>query len=71
MLVDSSGLLNGVVVHEGNITDRDVARLLLRKSAEKLPKMEKVWAERGYNGKIGEWIKERLRWTLEIVKPPR
>ena len=33
--------------------------------------MEKVWADRGYNGKIGGWIKERLGWALEIVKPPR
>jgi putative transposase len=32
--------------------------------------MEKVWADRGYNGKIGEWMKERLGWSLEIVKPP-
>ena len=34
-------------------------------------RMEKVWADGGYNGKIGEWIKERLGWTLERVKPPR
>lgn len=71
LLVDSSGLVSGVVVHEGNIADRDGARLLLGKVAEKLPRMEKVWADRGYNGKIGEWMKERLGWMLEIVKPPR
>jgi hypothetical protein len=33
--------------------------------------MEKVWADKGYKSKIGEWIKERLGRTLEIVKPPR
>lgn len=71
LLVDSTGLVSGVIVHEGNIADRDGARLLLSKVAKKLPRMEKVWADRGYNGKIGEWIKERLGWTLEIVKPPR
>jgi hypothetical protein len=37
---------------------------------DQLTRMEKVWADKGYNGKIGEWIKERLGWTLEIVKPP-
>jgi putative transposase len=52
------------------VTARGSARLLLGKAAEKLPRMEKVWADRGYNGKIGEWMKERLGWTLEIVKPP-
>jgi hypothetical protein len=71
LLVDSSALVSGVLVHEASIADRDGARLLLGKAAEKLPRMEKVWADRGYNGKIGEWIKEKLGWTLEIVKPPR
>ena len=60
-----------VAVHEANIADRDGAKLLLEKVGDRLPRMEKVWADRGYNGKIGEWIKERLGWTLEIVKPPR
>jgi hypothetical protein len=47
-------------VHEGNIADRDDARLLLGKALEKLPRMQKLWADRGYNGKIDEWMKERL-----------
>lgn len=71
MLVDSTGLVSAVVVHEGNIADRDGAKLLLDKAAAKLPRIEKVWADRGYNGKIGEWMKERLGWSLEIAKPPR
>ena len=61
----------GVTVHAANIADRDGAKLLLAKISEGVPRMEKVWADRGYNGKIGEWIKERLGWALEIVKPPR
>jgi transposase len=45
LLVDSNGLVSGVVVHEGNIADRDGARLLLGKAAEELPRIQKVWAE--------------------------
>jgi len=71
LLVDTEGLVIGVTVHEANIADRDGARLLLAKVGDRLPRMERVWADGGYNGKIGEWIKERLGWTLEIVKPPR
>lgn len=71
LLVDTEGLLIGAVVHEADIADRDGAKLLLAKISEGLPRMEKVWADRGYNGKIGEWIEERLGWALEIVKPPR
>src|SRR5215217_2344821 len=70
LLLDTEGLVIGAVVHEANIADRDGAKLLLAKIGEGLPRMEKVWADRGYNGKIGEWIKERLGWVLEIVKPP-
>jgi transposase len=71
LLVDTEGLVIGVAVHAADIADRDGAKLLLAKIGEGLPRMEKVWADRGYNGKIGEWIKERLGWALEIVKPPR
>jgi putative transposase len=71
LLVDTEGLVIGVAVHEANIADRDGAKLLVEKVGDQLPRMEKVWADRGYNGKIGEWIKERFGWTLEIVKPPR
>jgi putative transposase len=71
LLVDTEGLVIGAAVHEANIADRDGAKLLLAKISEGLPRMEKVWADRGYNGNVGEWIKERLGWALEIVKPPR
>jgi putative transposase len=70
LLVDTEGLMIVVAVHEANIVaDRDGAKLLLEKVGDRLARMEKVWADRGYNGKIGEWIKEQLGWTLEIVKP--
>jgi putative transposase len=36
LLVDSTGLVSAVVVHEGNIADRDGAKLLLDKAAAKL-----------------------------------
>jgi putative transposase len=71
LLVDTEGLVIVAAVHEANIADRDGAKLLLAKISEGLPRMEKVWADRGYNGNVGEWIKERLGWALEIVKPPR
>jgi putative transposase len=73
LLVDTTGLVIGAEVYEASVADRDGAKLfLLGKIGEELPRMRRVWADRGYNGqKIGEWMKERLGWTLEIVKPPR
>lgn len=69
--MDTTGLVVGVAVHEANVADRDGARLLLGKVGERLPRMERVWADRGYNGALKDWMRERLGWTLEIVKPPR
>ncbi len=71
LLVDTTGLVVGVAVHKANVADRDGARLLLGKVGEGLPRMERVWADRGYNGALKDWMRERLGWTLEIVKPPR
>ncbi len=71
LLVDTAGLVVGIVVHEASVADRDGTRLLLGKVGEGLPRMERVWADRGYNGALKDWMKERLGWTLEIVKPPR
>ena len=71
LLVDTAGLVLGVAVHEASVADRDGARLLLGKVGEELARMERVWADRGYNGALKDWMKERLGWTLEIVKPPR
>jgi putative transposase len=72
LLVDTEGLVLAVTVHEASIADRDGAKLLLEKvGGDRLPRMQKIWADRGYNGQIGEWIKERFGWALEIVKPPR
>lgn len=71
LLVDTAGLVVGVAVHEANVADRDGARLLLGKVEKELPRMRLVWADRGYNGALKEWMRERLGWALEIVKPPR
>jgi len=71
LLVDTEGLVTGVTLHEANIADRDGAKVLIKKVGDRFARMEKVWADRGYNGKMGEWMRKRLGWTLEIVKPPR
>jgi putative transposase len=78
LLVDTEGLVIGVTVHGANIADRAGAKLLPAKISEGLARMEKVWADRGYNGKIGEWIKERLvpqlsrvRALADLLRSPR
>jgi putative transposase len=68
VLVDTTGLVLKVVVHEANIQDRQGVPLLLEPIKGRFPRMNKVWADQGYTGKGREWIKEQMGWEVEIVR---
>lgn len=70
ILVDTLGLVMGVVVHPADIQDRAGAVLVFDKVRNDFPRMTRVWADAGYTGKLGAEVKHRLGWTLEIVKHP-
>lgn len=67
-MVDTLGLLIAVVVHAANIQDRDGAKLVIAKLKDVCPRLELIWADGGYAGKLIEWVKEFGSWVLEIVK---
>jgi putative transposase len=70
ILVDTLGLLLAVVVHPANIQDRDGAKRVFAK-AKRLgawPRLERVWADGGYAGKLIVWVSCFCQWVLEIVK---
>jgi putative transposase len=67
--VDTMGNIWGRVVHEGNIHDRDGAKLVFFAVMSVLTTLSLVWADGGYAGKLLEWVKERQwGWNLQIVK---
>ncbi len=70
ILVDTLGLLLAVVVHPANIQDRDGAKLVFAKArlSGAWPRLERVWADGGYAGKLIVWVSSFCRWVLEIVK---
>jgi putative transposase len=70
ILVDTLGLLLAVVVHPANIRDRDGAELVFAKAKllGSWPRMERVWADGGYAGKLIRWVSPFCQWILEIVK---
>jgi putative transposase len=68
VLVDVIGLLLIVVVHAANIQDRDGAMLVLGKAKGKFPRLQLIWADGGYEGKLIVWAKQFCNWILEIVK---
>lgn len=58
----------GVVIHSGDVQDRDGARLVLEKVRNELPRLELIWADGGYAGELITWVKDTCNWILEIVK---
>jgi hypothetical protein len=58
LLVDTSGLVLAVVVHSAKTQDRDGARLVFARAKLKgpWPRMEHVWADGGYAGKLIAWV---------------
>jgi putative transposase len=68
LLVDTQGLLIRAVVHPADMADRDGAKLLLAPLQGQLPRLQHIWADSAYSGKLREWIEATLGCTLEIVK---
>lgn len=51
IIVDSQGLLIGVLVTEANASERLGAIVGLDEAKEKLSKLEVIWVDQGYSGK--------------------
>lgn len=67
-MVDTMGLILSVLVHTADIQDRDGAKLLIEQLKRPLYRVRTVFADGGYAGKLVEWMKESINWTLSIVK---
>ena len=55
------GLILAVVVHSAGIQDRDGAKAVFERIKNDLPRLQLVWADGGYAGKLVEWVKKRVR----------
>ncbi len=71
LLVDTMGLVLLVVVHVASIQDRDGAQLLLAKAKSLCPRLQRIWADGGYAGKLIGWVQQTCAWVVEIIKPHR
>jgi putative transposase len=69
LLVDTLGLLLKGKVLAADISDREGAKVLLGLLAGKLPRLQLIWVDSGYDGKpLHQWVKEHLGVRLEVVK---
>jgi len=69
ILVDTLGLLLVVIIHNAGIQDRDGARLVFNQVNEvNFPRLELVWADGGYSGKLVEEVEAEKNFQIEVVK---
>ncbi len=69
IVVDTLGLLVGVVVHAADIQDRDGAPAVLKSILERWPWLRHIFADGGYAGpKLKGALQKIGKFTMEIVK---
>ncbi|MCZ4102581.1 IS5 family transposase, partial [Streptomyces sp. H39-C1] len=68
VVVDTLGLLLGVMVTAADVGDRTAAQVLLRQVADAPHRLELVWADGGYTGPLVEHCLTVLALVLSIVK---
>ena len=66
-MVDTLGLLLAAV----DIQDRDGARLVLERLVGRYDRLQVIWADGAYGGKLVEWAKLVGGWSLELVRRRR
>lgn len=76
-MVDTMGLLIGVVAHSGAIQDAPGAKLVLEslqtQPQSRLERLQLIWADRAYGmygGELVEWVKQKFGWKLDVMKRP-
>lgn len=70
LLVDTLGLVLAVLVLPANVQDRDGARRLLGQFLGRSPgrRVQHIWADGGYSGKLLDWARRLWGCTVEVVK---
>jgi putative transposase len=67
-MVDTNGLVLAVFVSAADMDERDGAKSLLCDVANRFPRLSKIWADSGYTGPFGEWVKKQFGIEVEIIK---
>jgi transposase len=70
LVTDTLGLLVAVLVTAANVQDRDAALPAIELALERVPGIQKLYADSGYEGKRAREIHERYGIEVEIVRTP-
>jgi len=67
-LVDTLGLIWGLVVLPADVQDRDGAKVLLERLPT-LPRLRVIWADGAYAAIVG-WVRDKFGWLLTTILRP-
>jgi putative transposase len=67
-LVDTLGLIWGLVVLPADVQDRDGAKVLLER-LPRLPRLRVIWADGAYAALVG-WVRDKFGWLLTTILRP-
>ena len=73
ILVDTLGMILGMMITPASVQDRDGARSLLPPVVHSFGRMKIIWADAGYSGELIDWVKQLRpfgKLHLEVVKRP-
>jgi putative transposase len=69
--VDCLGLILAVMITPANIQDRDAAKRLIQLLVKLYGRLQIIWADGGYTGKLVQWVKQLRpfgKLKLEIIR---
>jgi putative transposase len=71
VLVDTTGLVLSVVVHEASLADRDGAQRVVEACpASTRGQVQQLWVDAGYQGDRMRALVEHVGWNMQIVRRP-
>jgi putative transposase len=70
LLVDTLGLMLGVLVTAASVSDPAGARKLLRSLGGFCKNLRKIWADGAYRGELLDWVASHFRFRIEPVLRP-
>jgi putative transposase len=71
VIADTMELIICLSIHAANIHDSKGAKEVFEKLCEirhDHELLQKIFADRGYQGELGDWLKKKLKLDMEIVK---
>ena len=66
--MDTLGLVWGVLVVSGRLSEAEGAKVLFRRVKDGLKRWKVVWVDGGFEHRIEEWVTENCPFHIEVIK---